>query len=90
MAEKIKFLKLRAKNLRRRIKQEKDAAKKLLHKSSRVRQRSGSAFRIGFFIDHLQELEAVIAYLEDRLDTTTFLLLQNGDKFDNTITGFLK
>ena len=44
-----------------------------------------SASKIGFFIDHLQELELVINLMEGGIDEKNFLIHQNGDDLDKLL-----
>lgn len=82
----LSCLKRRERALKRRIKNERTAFQRLRHKSRAVRLSSPVRPRIGFFTDHLQELQIVIALVEGNMTEDKFVRYQNGDELDAMAT----
>ena len=76
----INTLKIRRKNLRKRIKEENQSLERLRYKSRHVRQNSGIGPRIGWYTDRMQELDLVIQYLDGRIKRKDFIVHLAGDE----------
>lgn len=79
-------LRERESGLKKRIQKERNAYRRLAHKSQRVRLNSPIGPRIGFFTDRLQELQTVICFVEGGISKDEFVIRQNGDDVDAIAT----
>ncbi len=86
--EMLLILKRRERKLKKRITKERKESAKLKYKSIRLRGNSCLPARIGFFTDHLQELQLVIRLLNRQVTPSEFVIDKNGDKLDILLGAF--
>lgn len=85
MIEILKTLKLRRRNLRRRIREEQKELTRYDHKSRRVRRQAHSMSMSGWYTDREQELSLVISFLEGKIEKKNFVKWLAGDEADKTL-----
>ena len=86
MIELLDVLQEREERLKNRIQKERRSLKKMSHKSQRVRINSCLGSRIGFFTDHLQELQLIISLVQGDITGEKFVVSGNGDRLDRIAT----